>query len=140
MKFRLANPQRHYLMTTSDESFPLMTTDKSEAALFYLDEALENLSKVRSLGFEIFLDPITETIESSKISSFELSLTQLSKKQVIDVAGYLTNEFGDVSFKLTRVILSDGTSAHCEGEHDLPYLDEVPGVDDATLEKIYREQ
>lgn len=58
MKFRLVNHQCHYLI--SRDFSPLMTTDVSEASLFELDEALENVSKIRKQGIEIFLDPIIE--------------------------------------------------------------------------------
>lgn len=41
---------------------------------------------------------------------------------IVDVYGYISNEFGDPVFKLCRIALSDGTAVDVAGEHDLPYL------------------
>lgn len=52
----------------------------------------------------------------------ELSLNEISTSPVKDVFGYVSNEFGDPCFKLTRIEFADGRTADVEGEHDMPYL------------------
>jgi hypothetical protein len=52
----------------------------------------------------------------------ELSLNAISGQKVVDVYGYVSTEFGDPVFKLTRIELEDGTTLDVEGEHDMPYI------------------
>lgn len=53
----------------------------------------------------------------------ELSLNALLRdgRTVADVFGYVSNEFGEPVFKITRIALSN-VAIHVEGEHDMPYL------------------
>ena len=51
---------------------------------------------------------------------FEISLNEVTGKKVVDVYGYVSNEFGDATFKITRLQLDDGTCLDVEGEHDFP--------------------
>lgn len=79
-----------------------------------------------------------------KISSFEISLVKLIGQGVKDIKGYLTMEFGDVTFKMTSIVLNNDTEMGCEGEHDLPYLVSFPNAipdnfDQETLERLYDE-
>lgn len=69
---------------------------------------------------------------------FELSLNDLiGNRLVVDVYGYMSSPFGgDPSFKLTRVLLSDGTTIGIEGEHDFPYLCDSDGV--VTMPEVSR--
>lgn len=57
-------------------------------------------------------------------SDYEVSLSKLVGKKVVDLIGYPSSEFGkDVPvFKVTEVIFEDGTSDRLEGEHDIPYI------------------
>mgnify|MGYP003401561712 FL=1 len=55
---------------------------------------------------------------------FEISLNEVTGKKVVDVYGYVSNEFGDATFKITRLQLDDGTCLDVEGEHDFPYIAE----------------
>lgn len=52
----------------------------------------------------------------------ELSLNELVTSPVKDVFGYVSHEFGDPCFKLTRIEFADGRTVDVEGEHDMPYL------------------
>jgi hypothetical protein len=79
-------------------------------------------------------------------STYEISLKKLSGLEVVDVLGYISNEFGQPTFKLTNVVLSNGCRIGVEGEHDFPYLtphyrDElVPaGLQEETLQALYDE-
>ena len=84
-----------------------------------------------------------ETIRADD-SDYRISLSKLIGKEVQDVVGYLSQEFGDVSFKLTKIVLADGSEMGVGGEHDHPYLvsygeDDQPNFDDETLEALYEE-
>lgn len=77
-------------------------------------------------------------------SSFEISLVKLITKPIKDIRGYLTTEFGDPVFKMTKVEFEDGTFLGCEGEHDLPYLvrwgqTDQPNYDDKSLLRITKQ-
>lgn len=80
-----------------------------------------------------------------KVSDYEIGLTKLIGKQVKEIRGYLSGEFGDPCFKLTQIEFEDGTFLGCEGEHDIPYLvssgrDNQPNYDEETLQRLYDEQ
>lgn len=82
------------------------------------------------------------TYNDIKVGGFEISLSKLVGKQVKDIRGYLSKEFGDVVFKMTSIVLEDDTKMGCEGEHEFPYLvqynaSKQPNFDDATLERLY---
>ena len=62
-------------------------------------------------------------------SDLYISLNKLHGKAVKDIHGYITTEFGDPTFKMSKVVFEDGTSVFCEGEHDLPYLTDINNVD-----------
>lgn len=75
-------------------------------------------------------------------SNYETSLVKLTGKRIKDVKGYLANEFGSVSFKLTELVFEDGSEMGIEGEHDFPYLTTYPkhpqpNFDEETLETLY---
>lgn len=57
---------------------------------------------------------------------YELSLIhdmlRVKGCEVRDIYGYVSREFGDPVFKITRIILNTDTSIDVEGEHDLPYI------------------
>ena len=77
-------------------------------------------------------------------STYEISIVKLIGKPISDIVGYLTNEFGDATFQMCRVVFEDGTDLWCEGEHDLPYLTnsstKQPNFDDETLKAIYEQE
>lgn len=55
-------------------------------------------------------------------STFEISLSRLTDQKIKDVNGYISEEFGDPVFKITDIVLEDGTKLNCEGEHDIAYI------------------
>jgi hypothetical protein len=77
-------------------------------------------------------------------SDYEISLPKLLGKQVKDIKGYITKEFGDPVFQLTWIVFNDGTEVNCEGEHDLPYVVQVrdtnPNLDDEVLNDLYDQE
>jgi len=84
-----------------------------------------------------------ETVRADD-TGYRISLSKLIGKEVQDIVGYLSQEFGEVLFKLTKVVLADGSEMGVEGEHDFPYLvsygkDSQPNFDDETLEALREE-
>lgn len=73
-------------------------------------------------------------------SYYLLSFTALTGKSLKDIQGYISYEFGDPCFKLSRLIFDDDTQMHFEGEHDIAYLtsyhSEPPNIDSETLRLI----
>jgi hypothetical protein len=62
---------------------------------------------------------------SDEKRSYEISLCDVLRTKCVgirDVYGYVSNEFGDPCFKLTRIALNTGQTIDVEGEHDMPYL------------------
>lgn len=55
-------------------------------------------------------------------STYLISLTKLTKQPIVDIQGYLSDDYGDASFKLCHVVFADGTKIDVDGEHDFPYL------------------
>lgn len=86
--------------------------------------------------------PSTPTYASVRVDDSlyaNISLAKLAGKAVVDLQGYISREFGDPTFKISKVIFADGTDSWVEGEHDHPYLGEIPGVDDEVLTAIAKE-
>lgn len=54
--------------------------------------------------------------------NYTISLVKLTGQAIADVEGYLSEGFGDTSFKLTHIVMANGSRIDVEGEHDLPYL------------------
>jgi len=81
--------------------------------------------------------------EDTKFDSWQTSLVKLTGLKIQDITGYITREHNTVMFKLCNVVLEDGREIGVEGEHDLPYLspypNNVPNLDDDTLEDLYRQ-
>ena len=76
--------------------------------------------------------PSEKPYESEHHSGY-LSLAKVKGESIVDVIGYICNEFGEPTFRLCRIIFGDGSEIYCEGEHDMPY---VTDLDQALLEKI----
>lgn len=74
-------------------------------------------------------------------SRYELSLKRVLDQPIADVLGYVSNEFGEPTFKLTRLVLGNGVSIRVEGEHDFPYLtpyeDAPAGIQHTSLKALY---
>ena len=68
-----------------------------------------------------------------------ISLSKLTDKKIKDVVGYFTNEFGEPCFKLCSVEFEDGSVCFAEGEHDLPYLINLP-ISQEETEHVYNQQ
>ncbi len=83
-----------------------------------------------------------KTHKDVKVSDYEISLSKILGKNIVDVWGYITKEFGEPTFQMTKVKLEDGGYLDCEGEHDMPYLTNGgkgnEWLDDEVLENIYK--
>jgi hypothetical protein len=49
--------------------------------------------------------------------SFDMDFELITGSPVVRIVGHITNEFGEPTFKLTRVITAAGQSYDVEGEH-----------------------
>ena len=56
-------------------------------------------------------------------SNYLLSLTKLLSCGIRDIHGYISKEFGDPVFKITKIILQDGKELWVNGEHDIAYIE-----------------
>lgn len=82
-------------------------------------------------------------VESSLGTSY-IGISKLTGKKIKEIIGYLSTEFGDVTFQVSRLIFEDDTEMGFEGEHDFPYLVDYrsmpqPNFDDETLERLVKE-
>lgn len=73
-----------------------------------------------------------------------ISLLKLIGKQVKDIRGYLTGEFGDVVFQVTEIVFDDDSEVGVDGEHEIAYITTYakwnqPNMDEFTLERLYGE-
>jgi hypothetical protein len=73
-------------------------------------------------------------------SDYELSLTKLTGKKIVDVVGYVCKEFGGTLFQVTSIVLEGGERIFVEGEHDIVYATESVSLDEELIEKIYKEE
>ena len=83
------------------------------------------------------------TYDDIKIGTYECGLTLLTGREIKEVRGYLSQEFGDAVFKVTEIEFEDGSHIDVEGEHDIPYLspyDDTPNMDSDTLNRLCDEQ
>lgn len=74
-----------------------------------------------------------------KTSDYEIGLTKMVGKKVKEVHGYISIEFGEPTFKMTKIEFDDGSFVGCEGEHDFPYLvnyGQVNNLEEGVLEGI----
>ena len=86
-----------------------------------------------------------KTLAEVKVSDYEISLSKLTGKSIKDVYGYLSCEFDDPVFKISKIILDDDTFFYAEGEHDFPYLTSGPSkggaeFDEEELQAIFNEE
>lgn len=84
-------------------------------------------------------------LQDVKVSGYEISLAKLTGKSIKDIYGYISTEFDEPTFKLTKVLLDDDTYFWVEGEHDFPYLtsggkDNRAEFDSEELQSIYDEE
>lgn len=85
---------------------------------------------------------ITDNDIRAEGETYLRSLTKLVGKPIKDIHGYIADIGGGATFKLSKVILEDGTKLGIEGEHDFPYLvewDSQPNFDEDTLQRLYDE-
>lgn len=90
---------------------------------------------------------MTQEIRLSDVlndDGFTISFVKLTGKRIKDITGYLSREFGDVTFKICDIVLEDDTEIDVEGEHDFPYMsfypDQIPpNMDNETLERLHDE-
>lgn len=57
-----------------------------------------------------------------------VSLSKLVGQEIKDVRGYVTTEFGEPVFKVSRIVLADGRMFYVGGEHDIAYLEDLDDI------------
>ena len=65
---------------------------------------------------------MSKTLAEVQIPGRGLDLAKVMGKDLLRIEGRISSEFGDPAFVLCRIVFTDGTVLHCEGEHDLPYV------------------
>ena len=76
------------------------------------------------------------TIDGTKGGNISLNKL-LGSNKIKDITGYISNEFGEPTFKLSRIILEDDNELWVEGEHDYPYVTEgLKPVNELMPEKL----
>lgn len=84
---------------------------------------------------------IKEIRPDDKPDDYTVSLTKLMGVPIKDILVSLSSEYGDVTLKLSQVVLEDGRTFFCEGEHDHPYLSDYARIlDTDELEAMFREE
>ena len=63
-----------------------------------------------------------KTIEEVRAPGGGFDLAKVLGKELFRIEGRISSEFGDPAFVLCRIVFTDGTVLHCEGEHDMPYV------------------
>lgn len=74
-----------------------------------------------------------------ELRDYEVSLSDLMRgRQVYKIAGYASTVFGrdTAVFAITRIIFTDGTVLHVEGEHDIAY---IANGENTTLDRAVEE-
>lgn len=73
----------------------------------------------------------------------QISLLKLTGCNIVDIQGYVSKEFGDPMFHVSRIILDNGEKLWVNGEHDIAYIEDSPedlNLDEDTLEDLYRQE
>jgi len=82
------------------------------------------------------------TEPNGRHSNVSISLSKLVGKEIADVEGYITTEFGDYTFKCSWLRFKDGSELWFEGEHDMAYLTnggkDDDWLDEEVLENVYK--
>lgn len=70
-----------------------------------------------------------------------ISLFKLTGLVITDIAGYFSDEFGNLVFSIRCIELSDGTNLTVGGEHDIAYIeDDIPGTSEEEIQALYDEE
>lgn len=99
--------------------------------IYVHDSPMVECTDADGSGFSLLRTEV-ET-DYSQPYSHEIDLEAVTGSPVTKIFGYITNEFGDPTFKMTRVITADEKSYSAEGEHDMPYLTDL---DDGKLQAM----
>jgi hypothetical protein len=70
-------------------------------------------------------------------------LSKLTGQHIKDVEGFISMEFGEPVFEISRIVLGNGEKISVGGEHDIAYIedsDKKYNLDDETLEDLNRQQ
>ena len=73
-------------------------------------------------------------------SNYRISYLKLSGLRVKDIEGYISDEFGEPTFKLCEIVFEDNSRQNVEGEHDFPYLVDYNEKTANLMEEISKEQ
>ncbi len=79
-------------------------------------------------------------------SEFEISLSKLTGKKIVDVIGCISMEFGFPVFEVSSILCEDGLEINLQGEHDIAFIpqgsdsDMPPNMDEETMYHLSGEE
>lgn len=74
-------------------------------------------------------NPLNYIADEEKGAAYpHFSLVKLAGKKIKDIYGYISTEFGNPDFQLSKIVFEDGTTSYVGGEHDHPYLEDYDHI------------
>ena len=73
-------------------------------------------------------------------SDYLLSYSKICGRKIKDIVGYISTEYDEPTFKISRIILEDGYELGVEGEHDFPYIVDYDEKTAKILDDINEEE
>lgn len=77
-------------------------------------------------------------------NDYLISIVRLTGQKIQDIYGYVSMEFGDPVFDVSRVVFENGKEVTFGGEHDIAYLESYDerglNLDDATLRGLLMQE
>lgn len=73
----------------------------------------------------------------------QISLAKLTGRHIKDIQGYISKEYDEPVFNISRIVLGNGKHLWVGGEHDMAFIeddDESLNLDEDTLEELYRQE
>lgn len=61
-------------------------------------------------------------LEKIKTDDFAYGLSKILEKQIKEIHGYVSTEFGEPTFHMSSIEFEDGTLITCEGDREYAYL------------------
>ncbi len=69
-----------------------------------------------------------------------ISYTKLTCKKIKDIEGYISEEYGEATFKICNITFEDGSQQGVEGEHDYPYIVDYDEKIQKLMDILYAEE
>ena len=69
-----------------------------------------------------------------------LSYVKICGRKIKDIVGYISCEYDEPTFKISKIILEDGYEQYVEGEHDFPYMTDYDDKTCDIIDKLNQEK